>query len=484
MADLPRDRTGWLPGLIGPVDLLLNGADTVNLRTTVDLVCAGATVADDEENEKTVITIPAGGGGSSPTGTGVALVSAGAFVGAAGTVNLASGTYVSGILPVANGGTGLSSLATFATLTGAQILTNKAIDADANTVTNIDNAGIKTGANIAVNKLAAGTDTYVLTTSAGTPTWSAPSGGSVPTGTGFYTITSGSADAASAPYASGTLAFISTPSSANLRTMMTDETGTGLLVFGTSPTLKTSFILRDVMDLFSYTFTPSVLAASRAITLPALSADDTFVFAAQAQTLTGKTMAATTNPASTGNYRLANTDKICARNAANSADACMMQYSAGDGLFIGLNSGFTEQAYIIVQAASAAQYFGIGSSYYFVVEAAQISVASPIVGYSSPYGCHGQVQSGAGDANYAVPSSEYKFDAIIVGTAWTAGRTMTFPHPASDAAGYSKTIVNSTGQTMTVSTGTGTTKTLANGLGQRFRFSSGGVNYAGATYTP
>ena len=40
-------------------------------------------------------------------------------------------------------------------------------------------------------------------------------------------------------YAAGIQAFLATPSSANLRTAMTDETGTGLLVFNTSPTLVT-----------------------------------------------------------------------------------------------------------------------------------------------------------------------------------------------------------------------------------------------------
>ena len=40
-------------------------------------------------------------------------------------------------------------------------------------------------------------------------------------------------------YAAGIQAFLATPTSANLRTAMTDETGTGLLVFNTSPTLVT-----------------------------------------------------------------------------------------------------------------------------------------------------------------------------------------------------------------------------------------------------
>jgi hypothetical protein len=40
-------------------------------------------------------------------------------------------------------------------------------------------------------------------------------------------------------YAAGMQAFLASPSSANLRAAMTDETGTGLLVFNTSPTLVT-----------------------------------------------------------------------------------------------------------------------------------------------------------------------------------------------------------------------------------------------------
>ena len=43
-------------------------------------------------------------------------------------------------------------------------------------------------------------------------------------------------------YAAGVQAFLATPSSANLRTAMTDETGTGVLVFNNTPTLITPIL--------------------------------------------------------------------------------------------------------------------------------------------------------------------------------------------------------------------------------------------------
>lgn len=48
-------------------------------------------------------------------------------------------------------------------------------------------------------------------------------------------------------YAAGIQAFLATPSSANLRTAMTDETGTGLLVFNTSPTIVTPTLTTPTM---------------------------------------------------------------------------------------------------------------------------------------------------------------------------------------------------------------------------------------------
>ena len=61
----------------------------------------------------------------------------------------------------------------------------------------------------------------------------------------------------------GVASFLATPSSANLRTAVTDETGSGALVFGTSPTLTTFFgtpctgntFLQDISDTGSFTCT-------------------------------------------------------------------------------------------------------------------------------------------------------------------------------------------------------------------------------------
>lgn len=174
-------------------------------------------------------------------------------------------------------------------------LTNKSIDADTNTITNIENADIKAAAAIAVSKLAAGTNTHVLTTTGGVPVWAAPAAAAQPTGTGFYTVTGGAMDAASAPYAAGVLSFLATPSSANMRTMLTDESGTGEAIFSTTPTFKTSVKVNNPANTFAYTLTPAAIAADRTLTLPLLAGNDTAVCEAFTQTLTNKTINGSSN---------------------------------------------------------------------------------------------------------------------------------------------------------------------------------------------
>jgi hypothetical protein len=58
---------------------------------------------------------------------------------------------------------------------------------------------------------------------------------------------------ADAVYAAGIQAFLAVPSSANLRAAMTDETGTGLLVFATSPTLTTPTITNPTVSTGTFT---------------------------------------------------------------------------------------------------------------------------------------------------------------------------------------------------------------------------------------
>lgn len=71
---------------------------------------------------------------------------------------------------------------------------------------------------------------------------------------------------ADAVYAAGVQAFLAVPSSANLRAAMTDETGTGLLVFATSPTLTTPIITNPAVSTGTFTspalVTPVIGAAT------------------------------------------------------------------------------------------------------------------------------------------------------------------------------------------------------------------------------
>ena len=497
-----------------------------------------------------------------------------------------------------------------------QTLTNKTIDAASNTLSNIANASISSSAAIAVSKLAAGSNTQILTTTGGVPVWAAPAAAPTPTGSGFYTITSGVADAAASPAGSGVLTFLGTPSSANLAAAVTDETGTGSLVFGTTPTFKTSLKLNNPADTFAYTFTPAAIAANRTITLPLLAGNDTMVCEAFTQTLTNKTINGSSNTitnvaistavsglgagvatflgtpssanlraaltdetgtgaavfatsptlttpvfssivntgtltlptstdtlvgrattdtltnksidastntisnivnanvstsaaiagtkispdfgsqnvvttgyyatgstvASTGNVRFGNTHKAVFRNAANSADACAVQYGSGDVMYYGLNSGFTEQAYGIIAGATQYVYFAVNSSYYIHLEASEVRMGNPVVGDDTVYASHGAVVSGYTNANYTVPAAEYKYYTVSFEGTGAATRTATFPHPSSLARSYIKNIRNDTEHDLTISTGTGTTVSVTSHNGRVLEFTNSGVRVAGAEY--
>ena len=141
-------------------------------------------------------------------------------------------THVSGILPVANGGTGLASgtdggilgYTASGTLASSGLLTANALL-------------LGGGAGATPSALGSlGTTTTVLHGNvAGAPSFSAVSltadvSGTLPVANGGTGITS---------FGTGVATWLGTPSSANLRAAVTDETGTGALVFADTPTLVT-----------------------------------------------------------------------------------------------------------------------------------------------------------------------------------------------------------------------------------------------------
>jgi hypothetical protein len=84
----------------------------------------------------------------------------------------------------------------------------------------------------------------------------------------------------------GVATFLATPSSANLLDAITDETGTGKLVFGTSPTFTTSILLSGSSS--GTTTLQAYTTASGTLTLPATT--DTLVGKATTDILTNKTL--------------------------------------------------------------------------------------------------------------------------------------------------------------------------------------------------
>jgi hypothetical protein len=88
----------------------------------------------------------------------------------------------------------------------------------------------------------------------------------------------------------GVATFLGTPSSANLASALTDETGTGEAVFSTTPTFKTSVKVNNPANTFAYTITPAAIAADRTLNLPLTTGTDTIVVESLAQTLTNKTL--------------------------------------------------------------------------------------------------------------------------------------------------------------------------------------------------
>lgn len=267
-----------------------------------------------------------------------------------------TGTFLAGSTLTLNGALGgtptggtlnlaaltLTLPADFVTLTGTQTLTNKTLSGASNTFSAIPNAALGNSSltigstSVSLGGTAATLAGLTLTA----PNLGTPSAATLTNATGLPIATGVSG------LGTGVATFLATPTSANLATAITNETGSGSLVFATLPTLTTPV-------LGAATATSITGAAATNLTLTAGSGNQSVV-------VVGTGTGATASGVGTGGLNSANFGLSTSSGGASFFGGAIRGAGINDVLL--LSGGGTSPQYVQHSTSGGNYYYGVSNS--------------------------------------------------------------------------------------------------------------------------
>lgn len=269
MADIAQRDSNHVPSLLA--------VSSVDGTSTVTLYANPTT-------HRLYVDLPTSGG----TVTNVSIATANGFAGTVATATttpvITLSTTITGVLK--GDGTSISAATAgtdYVTASSTNTFTNKTFDT-AGAGNSLSIAGVAVTANTGTGSIVRATSPTLVTPALGTPSAIVlTSGTGLPVSTGISGL------------GTGVATFLATPSSSNLIAAVTDETGSGALVFGTAPTLSSPVI--------------ATITNTGTLTLP--TASDTLIGRATSDTLTNKRITRrfiTTTQSATPTINTDNTD--------------------------------------------------------------------------------------------------------------------------------------------------------------------------------